>query len=268
MANFPISVCTWSLHSANITEICNLLEAFGIDGMHLAIGPAIDGDKEFLKAAQNCGKPITATMIGFPWENYSSLETIKATGGIAPDEHWKEAKARVTKGAKITKKLGVKYMSFHAGFLDHSDPKYAKKFYDRMRILGDIAAANDICILLETGQESGDDLERFMKELNHDHVFLNLDPANLILYNKDEPLKALPKLMPWIRHVHAKDAVRTKVPGTWGMETAWGDGEVNIYAFMKALEENGYVGPLAIEREGGAARVRDIAKAVRRIRAY
>ncbi len=267
MEKFPISVCTWSLHSVSIPEICSLLDALGIDGMHLALGPALDGDEAFLEAAKNSGKRISSTMIGFPWEDYSTLDAIRKTGGIAPDEHWEKALELFKKAAPMTKALGSPYLSFHAGFIDHEDPSYAQKFYDRIRALGDIAGENEISILMETGQETGDDLQRFLEELNHESVFLNLDPANLILYNKDTPLNALPKLAPWVRHVHAKDAVHTQ-PGTWGIEVPWGDGEVNIYAFMKKLEEFGYTGPLAIEREAGATRVSDIAKAVRRIRAY
>ena len=167
----------------------------------------------------------------------------------------------------MTAALGSPYLSFHAGFIDHADPAYARKFHDRMRAIGDLAGENGISILMETGQETGDDLRRFLEELDHPRVFLNLDPANLILYNKDTPLNALPKLAPWIRHVHAKDAVHTK-PGTWGIEVAWGDGEVNVFAFLAKLEELGFTGPVAVEREAGNDRVRDIAKAVRRLRAY
>lgn len=266
MDKFPISVCTWSLQKS-ISEVCDILDAMEVDGMHLALGPALDGDEEYLKFVKARGMRISCTMLGFPWENYSTLETIRKTGGIAPDEHWETALDLFKRAAKMTAELGAPYLSLHAGFIDHEDPAYAAKFYERIRIFGDIAAENGIDFLMETGQETGDDLEHFLKELNHDHVFLNLDPANLILYNKDTPLEALPKLAPWIRHVHAKDAVHTQ-PGTWGIEVAWGDGEVNTYAFLKKLEELGFKGSIAVEREAGNSRIRDIAKAVKRLRAY
>lgn len=263
---FPISLCTWSLHKP-IADVCELLDAMNVDGMHLALGPALAGDEAYLDVVRSSQKRISATMLGFPWENYSSLETIRETGGIAPDAHWDEALDLFKRAAKMTASINSPFLTLHAGFIDHSDPAYARKFYDRIRTFGDIAADNGIDFLMETGQETGDDLQHFLEELNHDHVFLNLDPANLILYNKDTPLSALPKLAPWIRHVHAKDAVHTQ-PGTWGIEVAWGDGEVNVFAFMKKLEELGYTGPIAVEREAGATRMSDIARAVRRLRAY
>ena len=107
-----------------------------------------------------------------------------------------------------------------------------------------------------------------METLNHPNVLLNFDPANLILYNKDEPLAAVRRLAPWIRHIHIKDALRTAVPGTWGSEVVWGDGQVNAFAFLNTLREVGFDGAVAIEREAGDQRVKDISTAVRRLMAF
>lgn len=266
MEKFPISVCTWSL-AKDINDVIDLLKAMDVSYMHLALNPALDGNETYLDKVRAGGIAISSTMLGFPWENYSTLDTIRQTGGIAPDEHWEEALDLFKRAAKMTAELSSPYISLHAGFIDHADPAYARKFYDRIRTFGDIAADNGIDFLMETGQETGDDLRHFLEELNHEHVFLNLDPANLILYNKDTPLNALPKLIPWVRHVHAKDAVHTS-PGTWGIEVPWGDGEVNSFAFLKLLDSLGFNGKIAVEREAGPTRITDIAKAVRRLRAY
>ena len=61
---------------------------------------------------------------------------------------------------------------------------------------------------------------RFCTELNHPNIGVNFDPANMILYDKGDPVKALHVLAPWMRQVHIKDAKRTKIPGTWGEEVA------------------------------------------------
>ena len=100
----------------------------------------------------------------------------------------------------------IAYIAMHVGFLDHSDHAYAKKFYDRVRELGDRAGDAGVTLLMETGQESAEDLQRFAETLNHPNVLLNFAPANLILYNKDEPLTAFRRLAPWVRHIHIKDA--------------------------------------------------------------
>lgn len=266
--NWPISVCSWSFQK-DIPEIGSVMSALGLEHINLNIAPAIvPGGEAYLEAVKSQNWKISAGMMAYAYEDYSTLDTIKVTGGIGPDAHWPASGEAFAKAAKITKELGSDYIGCHVGFLDHSDQVYAKKFYDRVRYLGDAAADAGVALLMETGQESADDLLRFVETLKHDSVFINFDPANMILYNKDEPISAFKKLAPWVKHVHIKDAIRTAVPGTWGCEVIWGEGEVNSFAFLKALEEAGYQGAIAIEREAGTQRVSDIATAVRRLKAY
>jgi len=89
-------------------------------------------------------------------------------------------------------------------------------------------------------------------------VGVNFDPANMILYDKGDPIEALRTLGPWIRQVHIKDATRTKIPGTWGEEVVAGTGEVDWPAFFAALDQVGFKGDFCIEREAGNQRVADI----------
>ena len=79
-------------------------------------------------------------------------------------------------------------------------------------------------------------------------------------------LDALEVLAPWIKHVHIKDATATQVPGEWGAEVAWGNGDVDTAAFLAKLEEIGYTGALAIEREAGDSRMEDIQLAATRLK--
>lgn len=263
-----ISVCTWSLQKS-IDEVNSILTAMGVDGVHLALLPALkEGGADYLAAVKRAAWRISSTMLSFDWENYTTLETIKVTGGITPDEHWDEAREMFTRAAAITKELGAPYISLHAGFIDPTDAAGEAKFAERVKALADIAATNGIMLLMETGQEKAADLASFLTRLAHPALGINFDPANMILYNKDNPLEAVKVLAPWIRHVHAKDAVRTHVVGEWGSEVPWGEGEVNVFAFLTALKNCGVNCPVAVEREASTSRVADIALAVRRLRAY
>lgn len=266
--SWPISVCSWSFRKG-IDEIGSIMSAMGLEHINLAIAPALGPDGEaYLEAVARQGWTISAGMMNFDFEDYSTLDTIKVTGGIAPDVHWPASGKAFAEAAKITARLGSKYIVMHVGFLDHTDHLYAKKFYDRVRYLGDQAGEVGVTLLMETGQETAEELQRFVETLNHPNVLLNFDPANLILYDKDEPLSAIRRLAPWVRHIHIKDAVRTPVPGTWGSEVVWGSGQVNAFAFLDALKEVGYEGAVAVEREAGDQRVKDIATAVRRLMAF
>ena len=50
------------------------------------------------------------------------------------------------------------------------------------------------------------------------------------------------------------------------MDDAWGEGQVDAPAFLKALDEIGFTGYGAVEREAGNDRAGDIALAIQRLR--
>ncbi len=243
---WPVGVCSWSLQE-NIAA----MEELGLKHVHLAY-----------RTPPRPGWTVTSTMINFPQEDYSTLDSIRRTGGIVPDAEWLGNRKLFLEAAEVTADLGVKFLSMHAGFLEHTG-----KFYDRVRNLADIAGEEGVKLLLETGQESAADLRRFLEDLHHPALGINFDPANMILYDKDEPKSAVRILAPWVRHVHIKDAVRTKVPGQWGQEVPWGEGEVGADKFLDVLQDVNYIGALAIEREAGETRLADIKLAVQRLTA-
>src|SRR4029077_5617224 len=134
--------------------------------------------------------------------------------------------------------------------------------------VAELAGAKGITVAFETGQETADLLRLTLNELKCPNVKVNFDPANMLLYDKGDPLRAVEILGPDIRSVHVKDANRTKVPGTWGEEVPLGKGEVNIKQFVKTLKKVGYRGALCIEREVGnqEERVADIAHGIRHLK--
>lgn len=269
-----IGVCSWSWRMP-IRDVAAQMDKVGIRGIQLALGPFIAPDErhggaeskdtfEFVKERIASGKwKLMSTMIAAVGEDYTTLETIKKTGGIVPDSNWEANKKMVTAGAKLTRELGAKYMATHAGFLDESDPVAYKKYVERITWMRDECAKYGVELILESGQETADELARFIADVPG--VGINFDPANMILYAKGNPFEALKTLIPWIRQIHVKDAVLTKVPGTWGTEVPWGEGEVGGKKFLEELARLGYKGNYVIEREGGDDRPGDIALAAKRL---
>jgi len=262
---WPVGVCTWSLEPTGLS-IAEAMDALGLECMHLDTRPAcIDDDYDYLEQVARHGWQVSATMIGFPQEDYSTLESIRLTGGVAPDDCWDDNRKIFLAAIKLTAELRVEYLTTHIGFINHSEPAYAAKFYDRVRLMADAAGEKDVTLLLETGQETADELVRFLEKLDHPALAVNFDPANMILYDKGEPVEALRALEPWIKHVHIKDARRTETPGTWGVEVPWGQGQVGGERFLEALDAAGFAGALAIEREAGDDRLGDIKQAIERL---
>jgi L-ribulose-5-phosphate 3-epimerase len=261
-SKWNIGVCSWSLQT-NLDDVAAAMKRMGINHIHLAVGPALDdGGREYIAAIKRQNWTITCTMIAFEQEDYSTLDTIKVTGGIVPDDCWQSNKEIFSAAAEITRDLGVGYLSMHGGFIDHNDDEKYTTTCRRIKSLADIATDNGIMLLMETGQETATELSSFLKELDHPAIGINFDPANMILYDKGDPIEALKVLAPWIRHVHIKDANRTTAPGTWGTEEVWGTGQVGDQAFLAALKEIEYDGTLAIEREAGDNRKGDIKIAI------
>ncbi len=131
----------------------------------------------------------------------------------------------------------------------------------RIRQIGELFAGAGIDLGFETGQETADTLGTFLTRLNLPSVGVNFDPANLILYDKGDPITALEQLIPWLKQCHIKDAKRTRVPGAWGEEVVVGTGEVDWNAFFRVLKANRLPCPLSIEREAGTQRIADIRSA-------
>jgi L-ribulose-5-phosphate 3-epimerase len=262
--DWPIGVCSWSLGN----DFEKIAEA-GVDCVHLAIAPALanNGSQYLAKVAKSKLK-ITAAMINFPQEDYSTLESIKKTGGIVPDDCWWDNRELALMAIELTAELKVQFLSMHFGFIDMQNTAKTKTLIERTRMLADKADEHNITLLMETGQESAGELRDFLEKLHCPALGVNFDPANMILYGKGNPVEAVGILGPWIKHVHIKDALQTKTPGIWGSEVVWGTGEVNAVEFLKALKLVDFAGALAVEREGGDDRLGDIKSAVNMLKNF
>ena len=270
-----IGVCSWS-YQRPLREVADEMAKIGVKGIDLALTPFVAPDGRhgveegeealaFAKAQFASGAwRLFATMISFPQEDYSTLDTIRKTGGVVPDDCWPRNREIAAAAAELSGTLGAPYMLFHAGFLDESNPAAYTAYVERVSFVRDACARAGVQLILESGQETAEDLARFLRDVPG--LYVNFDPANMILYGKGRPMEALETLVPWIRKIHVKDADATAVPGTWGTERPWGEGQVGGAAFIDALNGLGFTGNLTIEREGGDDRVGDIARAAARLR--
>jgi L-ribulose-5-phosphate 3-epimerase len=260
-----LAVCSWSLQPTDPKDLAAKLSATGVHRTQLALDPLREDPAVWGHAADTLrqnGISIISGMFGTIGEDYTTLETIRRTGGIAPDSTWEQNLANIHTTAELAQKLGLRLVTFHAGFLPHdpADPNFAKML-GRLGKVADIFAAKKLTLGLETGQETAPVLGLLLDRLNRENVGVNFDPANMILYDKGDPIQALRDLGPWIRQVHIKDASRTRNPGTWGQEVPAGEGEVDWRSFLTTLKEMNFTGDFVIEREAGNQRVTDIQSA-------
>src|SRR5664279_3952120 len=86
-----LAVCSWSLQPASPGDLVTKLESTGIRRAQLALDPLRDSPKIWGETAalfRQKGITIVSGMFGCVGEDYSTLETIRLTGGIAPDARW------------------------------------------------------------------------------------------------------------------------------------------------------------------------------------
>ncbi|MEE9212133.1 MAG: sugar phosphate isomerase/epimerase family protein [Phycisphaeraceae bacterium] len=252
-------------------ELIEKVKQTGIDKVQLALDPLREGGNRWRdtgKKLADSGITILSGMFGTVGEDYSTIETIRRTGGVVPDVTWPATWANVRQIPPIAQSLGVELITFHAGFVPENpdEPGYATVL-ERVGRIADLFAAAGMKIGLETGQESAQALERFLCDLGRQNVGTNFDPANMILYGSGDPIEAVRLLAPRLWQCHIKDATRSNVPDTWGTEVVVGTGEVDWPGFFNVLNEAGYAGNFSIEREAGDSRVADIRTARENIHA-
>lgn len=257
-----LAVCSWSLRPTDPKNLIEQIQSIGINRVQIALDPLREQPAVWDSLPDLCaesGITFVSGMFGTVGEDYSTLESIKRTGGVVPDATWEQNWRHIQSAAAIAKKLGLKLVTFHAGFLPHepADPSF-KKLLQRIVQIADLFAAEGIELGFETGQETAETLRSFLQQLGKPNVGVNFDPANMILYDKGDPIAALRVLGPWLKQCHIKDATKTKVSGTWGEEVVVGTGEVDWQAFFKAAGELHFEGNFSIEREAGEQRVADI----------
>ena len=260
-----LGVCSWSLQVRSIAELRRLLDRLGVNVVQIACGDphhaSWDEGDALPETARTSGIIMTAAMLGFPGEDYTTPQTIKVTGGFGNPAWRPERLQRLEWALERTLALGLSDLTLHAGFVPEPDDPERSAVLDTLAKAADLAQKRGITLAFETGQETAELLCTTLDELQAPNIKINFDPANMLLYDMGEPIRAVELLGPSIRSVHVKDARRPRTKGRWGEEVPLGEGEVDIRRFIKALKSVGYQGPLVVEREVGdqAGRLRDVA---------
>ena len=209
---------------------------------------------------QEFGIEITAFWCGWVGPRFWNFTEGPETLGIVPVAYRAERVQNLIDGAAYARLLGVTDVVTHMGFIPEnmSDPMWP----------GVVAAVKAIAVnlkrngqnlLFETGQETPVVLMRLFEAVGTGTLYINLDPANLILYGKGNPVDALDVFGDLVRGVHAKDGFYPTNGHDLGREVKVGDGKVNFPLFLKGLKAHGYDGSLTIEREiTGEQQIKDI----------
>ena len=272
-----VGVCSWSLRPKGPVDLVERLRACGVATVQLALDPIRDGrwdEAETVAAFGAAGIEIASGMMAMKGEDYSTLGSIRRTGGVRSDEHWSENLEAAGANAELARRLGIGLVTFHAGFLPHEPGSPLRaEMLERVRDIADEFAQRGVRVALETGQETAATLLGVLEELRGvtgvegaAYVGVNFDPGNMILYGMGDPVEALRVLAPHVAQVHIKDALPAREAGTWGEEVTAGTGSVDWERFFAVVRDALPTVGLMIEREAREDRVSDIRAAAAMLR--
>lgn len=256
----------------NINERFAELRAMGLKSCQL-----VCWDREILhddsvakavnQAVQTHGVHITAFWCGWEgrrvWDFYEGQLTL----GLIPTDYRVERMKMLLEGSDFAKKINAADFATHVGYMPENpyDPKY-QEVLCALKTIVLKCRENGQNFLFETGQETPVTLKRAIQDLEKDlgegNIGINLDPANLIMYGKANPIDALEVFGEYVRGIHGKDGMYPTDGHHLGAEVPLGQGKVNYPAFIAKLKEIGYDGAITIEREiSGEKQKKDIISA-------
>jgi len=207
---------------------------------------------------------VTSLWAGWPGAAVWDFVDGPSTLGLVPRRSRVMRIAALKKAADFAKWSGIPAIVTHLGFIPEN-PK-DKLFQEIVAVVRNIAIyckKANLEFWFETGQETPVTMLRLLLGTKMDNVGINLDPANLILYGKGNPIDALDVFGKYVKGIHAKDGLYPVDPMRLGHEVRVGEGKVCFPTFIKRLKEIGYKGAFIIEREiSGEQQIRDIKKTI------
>ena len=206
--------------------------------------------ERLVASSKRHGVEVTTIWAGMPgryvWDFIEGPSTI----GLVPPETRAARLEALKLGAEFAQRVGVPSITAHVGFIpdNPADPVYAGLIVALKEIASD-CAERGLEFWFETGQETPVTLLRTFEDMGAENLGVNLDPANLLLYGKANPVDALDVFGQYVRGVHAKDGEYPTNGRQLGVEKPLGQGRVGFPTLLAKLLDLGYTGALTIERE-------------------
>lgn len=217
------------------------------------------------RESQDAGILLTSFWAGWPGPQVWDFLDGPRTLGLVPRNYREERVAALKQAGRFARQAGIPAIVTHLGFIpeDPRDPLF-DEVVAAVRDIAMFVANMNVEFWFETGQETPVTMLRLIEAVNTGNLGINLDPANLILYGKANPVDALDVFGEHVRSIHAKDGLYPKDPMKLGEEVKVGEGKVRFPEFVERLKEIGYQGAFIIEREiSGEKQRADIADTVK-----
>jgi len=227
---------------------------FGLNVCQLSCWDVAKANREtaerVLRESAAAGVRICAVWAGVPGPARWNFTEGPVTLGLVPEQYREERVQALKQWADFASWLGVPAIITHCGFIPENmtDPNY-EPVVEAIRDVAQYCKERGLEFWFETGQETPVVLLRTIERVGTGNLGINLDPANLILYGKGNPIDALDVIGTYVRNVHVKDGFYPTDGEHLGREVAVGQGKAGFPELLAGLKKLGYSGELIIERE-------------------
>lgn len=206
---------------------------------------------------------ISALWAGWPGPKVWNFTQGPLTLGLVPKAYRDRRIESLKRGSDFASMIGATDVTTHVGFIPENP--YTTEYHETVVAVGEIVSYCKKAgqyFNFETGQETPTTLLRTIEDVGKDNIGINLDPANLFLYGKGNPMDAVDIYKDLVRGVHIKDGCYPANGKDLGRETPVGEGLVDFPLLIRKLAGYNYSGAFTIEREiSGEQQKVDICKA-------
>jgi sugar phosphate isomerase/epimerase len=210
------------------------------------------GRRQLRKTVEDLGLRVAA--LGF-----------RTRSGYNVAENLERRVAATKEAQRLAHDLGAAIVVNQVGRIPEEDTDPAWRML--VEALTDIGAQGDrvgAWLAAETGGESGPTLGRLLDALPPGARAVALNPGNLIV-NGFSLSEAVDVLSSAVRYAYANDGVQDRARGR-GVEVPLGRGSVDFPVLAAALEEHGYRGYFAVQRQHCDDPLTEVSQAVQYLR--
>lgn len=242
------------------------IEQFGLDTCQINVWDSslcTAENTQKVKKLLNGRISISSLWVGWPGPAIWNFTEGPLSLGLVPRQYREKRIESLKKGADFAEMLGVKDIVTHVGFI----PENPSTLEYRETVIA-VSEITHYCFRkginfnFETGQETPVTLMRTIEDVGYKNMGVNLDPANLLLYGKANPVDAVDIYKDRIMGLHVKDGEYPTDGRHLGSELPVGKGRVNFPLLLEKLHNNKFSGALIIEREiSGPQQKKDILEA-------
>jgi len=250
--------------SENIEEEIKKVHDFGMKTCQLNCWDMAMYTKELAErtvaACEKYDVKVSGVWAGYSGPKVWDLVSGPLTLGLLPEAYRSQRVEDLKRGSDFAEMIGCDKVITHVGFIPENLNEVGYNgMVVALREVAKYMEKKGQCFLFETGQETPVTMLRCFEDIGTGNLGVNLDPANLILYGKGNPVDALYVIGKYVMDVHGKDGTYPTNGRELGEETPLGQGHVDYPGLIRGLKKLGYTGPITIEREiSGEKQIEDI----------